>query len=136
MHHSPGMDHGTHNKSLHPTALREAGELLVRLRAVADAWRVLLQQARKEAGRRWIRVEPDARIDQVGVRQPDGVPGGAFSGPRLLKMLLSNCTFDRGSLSVAWVKPFDCWPGGTKREIGWEAGIRAENGERSEPVEA
>ena len=26
---------------------------------------------------------------------------------RLLKMLLSNCTFDRGSLSVAWVKPFD-----------------------------
>jgi hypothetical protein len=26
---------------------------------------------------------------------------------RMLKMLLSNCTFDRGSLSVAWVKPFD-----------------------------
>ena len=26
---------------------------------------------------------------------------------RLLKMLLSNCSFDRGSLSVAWVKPFD-----------------------------
>jgi hypothetical protein len=22
-------------------------------------------------------------------------------------MLLSNCSFDRGSLSVAWVKPFD-----------------------------
>ena len=26
---------------------------------------------------------------------------------RLLKTLLSNCTFDRGSLSVTWVKPFD-----------------------------
>jgi site-specific DNA recombinase len=26
---------------------------------------------------------------------------------RLLKTVLSNCTFDRGSLSVTWVKPFD-----------------------------
>ena len=26
---------------------------------------------------------------------------------RLLTMRLSNCTFDRGSLAVAWVKPFD-----------------------------
>ena len=26
---------------------------------------------------------------------------------RLLKTLVSNCTFDRGSLSVAYVKPFD-----------------------------
>jgi hypothetical protein len=26
---------------------------------------------------------------------------------RLLKMLVSNCTFDRGSLLVAYVKPFD-----------------------------
>lgn len=26
---------------------------------------------------------------------------------RLLKMLVSNCTFDRGSLSVAYIKPFD-----------------------------
>jgi site-specific DNA recombinase len=26
---------------------------------------------------------------------------------RMLKMLLSNCTFDRGSLSVAYVKPLD-----------------------------
>lgn len=42
--------------------------------AVADAWRVLLQQGRKEAGWHSIRVEPDARTDiQVGVRQPDGV---------------------------------------------------------------
>jgi hypothetical protein len=26
---------------------------------------------------------------------------------RLLKMLVSNCTFDRGSLSVSYIKPFD-----------------------------
>ena len=26
---------------------------------------------------------------------------------RLLKVVVSNCSFDRRSLSVAWVKPFD-----------------------------
>ena len=33
---------------------------------------------------------------------------------RLLKMLLSNCTFDRGSFSVSWVKPFDLLAGGNE----------------------
>ena len=50
--------------------------------SVADSWRALLQQGRKEAGWHSIRIEPDARIDvQVGVRQPDGGTGGAFSRP-------------------------------------------------------
>jgi Recombinase/Recombinase zinc beta ribbon domain len=43
---------------------------------------------------------------------------------RLLKTLLSNCTFDRGSLSATYTKPFDLLVRATKTEIGWEAGIR------------
>jgi hypothetical protein len=41
---------------------------------------------------------------------------------RLLKMLLSNCSFDRGSLSVAWVKPFDLLARGNETGIGWVLG--------------
>src|SRR5436190_15740735 len=33
---------------------------------------------------------------------------------RLLRTLVSNCTFDRGSLSVAYVKPFDLLVDGNK----------------------
>ena len=39
---------------------------------------------------------------------------------RMLKMLLSNCSFDRGSLSVAWVKPFDLLARGS--ETDWLGG--------------
>ena len=34
---------------------------------------------------------------------------------RLLKTLLSNCTFDRGSLSPTYNKPFDLLVGGNER---------------------
>jgi hypothetical protein len=44
---------------------------------------------------------------------------------RLLKMLLSNCSFDRGSLSVSWVKPFDLLARGN--ENGDWPGIRDSN---------
>ncbi len=40
---------------------------------------------------------------------------------RLLKTLVSNCTFDRGSLSVAYVKPFDLLVDGNERGIGFPA---------------
>jgi site-specific DNA recombinase len=43
---------------------------------------------------------------------------------RLLKMLVSNCRFDRGSLVVTYVKPFDLLVEGNETGIGWEAGIR------------
>jgi hypothetical protein len=41
---------------------------------------------------------------------------------RLLKTLVSNCTFDRGSLSVAYVKPFDLLADGN--ESGNWLGVR------------
>jgi hypothetical protein len=52
---------------------------------------------------------------------------------RLLKMVLSNCTFDRGTRSVAWVKPFDLlargnetgdWLGGRESRSGLCACLR------------
>lgn len=45
---------------------------------------------------------------------------------RLLKMLVSNCTFDRGSLSVAYVKPFDLLVDGNESGdwLGVRDGIR------------
>jgi hypothetical protein len=47
---------------------------------------------------------------------------------RLFKMLLSNGSFDRGSLSVSWVKPFDPLAQGTKTGIGWVLGTIFELG--------
>jgi hypothetical protein len=43
---------------------------------------------------------------------------------RFLKTLVSNCAFDRGSLSATYRKPFDMLVEGNQTEIGWEAGIR------------
>jgi hypothetical protein len=43
---------------------------------------------------------------------------------RPLKLLVSNSSFDRGSLSVTYVKPFDMLVEGNESGIGWEAGIR------------
>jgi len=37
---------------------------------------------------------------------------------RLIKTLVSNSTFDRGSLSPTYVKPFDVFAKGVKLEIG------------------
>jgi hypothetical protein len=45
-----------------------------------------------------------AKIDRA---YEDRLAGRVSDDARLLKMLLSNCSFDRGSLSVSWVKPFD-----------------------------
>jgi hypothetical protein len=43
---------------------------------------------------------------------------------RLLETVLSNCTFDRGTLCPTYSKPFDLLVRGTKQEIGGESGIR------------
>ena len=43
---------------------------------------------------------------------------------RLLDIVLSNCTFDRGTLCPTYTKPFDLLVRGTKLEIGGEGGIR------------
>ena len=42
---------------------------------------------------------------------------------RLLEIVLSNCTFDRGSLSPTYNSPFDHSCAGTKVEIGGEVGF-------------
>jgi hypothetical protein len=47
---------------------------------------------------------------------------------RLLKTLASNCTFDRGSLSVTYVKPFDLLADGNESEIGWVFGTEFATG--------
>ena len=43
---------------------------------------------------------------------------------RLLETVLSNCTFDRGSVCPTYTSPFDLFVRGTKLEIGGESGIR------------
>ena len=55
---------------------------------------------------------------------------GAAEQRRLLDTVLSNCTFDRGTLAPAWIKPFDLfvegnrtgdWRGGRGSDPGWDA---------------
>jgi hypothetical protein len=45
----------------------------------------------------------------------------------LLTTLLSNCTFDRGTLCPTYRKPFDLFAKGLKLEIGSSAWIRTRN---------
>ena len=42
------------------------------------------------------------------------VTQNAHEQARLLKTLLSNCTFDGGSLTATYVKPFDLFANGAK----------------------
>jgi hypothetical protein len=44
--------------------------------------------------------------------------GGEFLQARLINTLVSNSTFDRGSLSPTYVKPFDVFAKGSELEIG------------------
>ena len=46
---------------------------------------------------------------------------------RLVKTLVSNSTFDRGSLSPTYIKPFDDPRGEAKLEIGSSGWIRTSN---------
>lgn len=46
---------------------------------------------------------------------------------RLLKVLLADCTFDRG-LSVARVEPFDLVARGNKNDFGWVFGTISATG--------
>ncbi len=47
---------------------------------------------------------------------------------RLLRTLLSNCTFDRGTVCATYTSPFDLFVKGNETGIGWEAGTIFERG--------